>query len=226
MELRALIFDMDGTLLDTDDLHFDAYVRVLADLGVPLTRPEYDARMAGRPNMEILREYFPHESDAYRRTVMNLKETTFRSSASAWEPLAGLTELMAWGRERGLKQALVTSAPRENAVYLLGAVGLTGAFNPEVYADELPRGKPDPLPYRVALELMDLTAAQAVVFEDSLNGVRSGAGAGVFTVGVATTQHPDALRAAGASLIISDFTDPALWDYLRPLQVGELSWGR
>ena len=219
MELRALIFDMDGTLIDTDDLHFSAYVQVLADIGTPLTRPEYDARMAGRPNLEILRDFFPDKTDAFRRDLMNLKEATFRGSASAWEPLPGLTELLRWAKEQGLRQALVTSAPRENASYLLEAVGLTGAFNPEVYADELPRGKPDPLPYRTALELMGLGSAQAVVFEDSLNGVISGAGAGIFTVGVATTQDPDALRAAGASLVISDFTDPALWDYLSPTQV-------
>ncbi len=219
MGLRALIFDMDGTLIDTDDLHFAAYVQVLADIGTPLTRPEYDARMAGRPNLEILRDFFPGETDAFRRDLMNLKEATFQGSASAWEPLPGLTELLRWATERGLKQALVTSAPRENAIYLLAAVGLTGAFEPEVYADELPCGKPDPLPYRTALELMGLTAGQAVVFEDSRSGVISGVEAGIFTVGVATTQHPDALREVGASLVISDFTDPVLWNYLSPTQV-------
>lgn len=216
MDLRALIFDMDGTLIDTDDLHFAAYVAVLAELGMPLGRVEYDTRMSGRPNLEILREYFPDETDDYRRDLMNRKEETFRGASAAWEPLAGLTELLAWGRERGLEQALVTSAPRENAAYLLGAVGLMGVFDPEVYADELPRGKPDPLPYLRALELLSLNSRQALVFEDSLSGVKSGAGAGIFTVGMATTQSPEALRDAGASLVIGDFTDPALWSLLAP----------
>lgn len=215
MELRALIFDMDGTLIDTDNLHFDAYVKVLAGVGVALEREEYDARMAGRPNMEILREYFPDRSEDDRRRLMDLKEDTFRGASVAWEPLAGLSELLAWGRERGLEQALVTSAPRENAAQLLEAVGLTGAFHPEVYADELPRGKPDPLPYRTALELLGLEPRQALVFEDSLSGVRSGVAAGITTVGVATTQTPAALREAGASLVIRDFTAPELWALLR-----------
>ncbi len=215
-DLRALIFDMDGTLIDTDDLHFAAYAEVFADLGRSLGRGEYDSRMSGRPNLEILREYFPDESDAYHHEVMNRKEETFRGSAAAWEPLNGLTELLAWSRESGLERALVTSAPRENAAHLLEAVGLTGAFDPEVYADELPRGKPDPLPYLTALELLNISPARAVVFEDSLHGVTSGAGAGVFTVGMATTQLPEALREAGASLVITDFTDPALWALLTP----------
>ncbi len=215
MDLHALIFDMDGTLIDTDDQHFAAYVQVLAAVGVVFERDEYDARMAGRPNLEILREYFPHETDAYHVALMNLKEDTFKASAAVWEPLVGLSELLAWAREQGLAQALVTSAPRENAIHLLEAVGLSGVFSPEVYAGELPRGKPDPLPYRTALELLELAPEEAVVFEDSLAGVASGAGAGIFTVGVATTQRPEALRAAGASLVIRDFTDPALWELLR-----------
>lgn len=215
MDLRALIFDMDGTLIDTDDQHFAAYVQVLAGVGMALERAEYDARIAGRPNLEILREYFPDATEAYRVDLMNLKEDTFKRSGSAWEPLVGLTELLAWGREQGLAHVLVTSAPRENAAHLLEAVGLSGVFSPEVYAGELARGKPDPLPYRTALELLALAPEQAVVFEDSLAGVASGAGAGIFTVGVATTQHPEALRAAGATLVISDFTDPALWELLR-----------
>ena len=216
MDLRALIFDMDGTLIDTDNQHYDAYVKVLTDLGMPLDRAEYDSRMAGRPNMEILRDYFPNEDDAYRRDLMNRKETAFRETEAVWEPLAGLTELMAWAKAQGLAQALVTSAPRENAVYLLEAVNLTGALEPEVYADELPRGKPDPLPYTTALELLGVAPEQAIVFEDSASGVKSGVGAGILTVGVATTQRPEVLKAAGATLVIRDFTDAALWELLEP----------
>ena len=214
MNLRALIFDMDGTLIDTDNQHFDAYVKVFADLERPLDRDEYDEQMAGRPNMEILRDYFPDADDDYRRDIMNRKETAFRGTAATWEPLSGLPELMAWAQEQGLAQALVTSAPRENAAYLLEAVALTGAFEPEVYADELPRGKPDPLPYTTALELLGVSPEEAIVFEDSASGVKSGSSAGILTVGLATTQRPEILKAVGATLVIHDFTDPALWELL------------
>lgn len=206
---------MDGTLVATDDLHFEAYVKVLGDLGITLERPEYDARMAGRPNLEILRDYFPDETDAFRTDLMNLKENTFLHASPAWETLPGLRELLAWGREEGLAEALVTSAPRDMAGHLLRAVGLEHTFTPEVYAAELARGKPDPLSYQTALELLDLKAEQAVVFEDALSGVRSAVAAGIFTVGVATSQTEAALREVGAALVIRDYTDPALWELLR-----------
>lgn len=205
---------MDGTLVATDDLHFAAYVKVLGDLGVVLERPEYDARMAGRPNLEILRDYFPDETEAFRVDLMNLKENTFLHASPAWETLPGLRELLAWGRAEGLAEALVTSAPRDMAGHLLRSVGLEHAFAPEVYASELARGKPDPLPYRTALELLGLAAEQAIVFEDALSGVRSSVAAGIFTVGVATSQSEAALREVGASLVIRDFTDAALWERL------------
>lgn len=214
--LRALLFDMDGTLVDTDNLHFSAFTELFTSLGKPLTRDEYDSRIAGRPNPEIFRDYFPDETDAARQGLMDRKELRFRSSASSWEPLAGLGELLAWGRAGGLAVALVTSAPRDNVTHLLAATGLTDAFSPLVYADELPRGKPDPLPYTAALGLLGLSPHEAVVFEDSTNGVRSGVGAGVFTVGVSTTQRPARLAAAGAGLVIRDFTAPALWRLLEP----------
>ncbi len=214
--LRALVFDMDGTLIDTDNLHFSAFTELFSSLGKPLSRDEYDVRIAGRPNPEIFRDYFPDETDAARQSLMDRKESRFRASAKRWEPLAGLSELLTWGRDRGLAIALVTSAPRDNVTYLLGATGLMDAFEPLVYGETLPRGKPDPLPYTAALELLGIGSHEAVVFEDSVNGVRSGVGAGIFTVGVATTQHPALLMNAGAGLVIQDFTAPALWRLLEP----------
>ncbi|MBK4988059.1 HAD-IA family hydrolase, partial [Pseudomonas sp. S36] len=74
--------------------------------------------------------------------------------------------------------------------------------------------KPDPLPYLTGLQHLNAEAGQALAFEDSLPGVAAAHAAGIFTVGVATTQTPERLMAAGAGLVIDDFEAPALWALL------------
>lgn len=94
--------------------------------------------------------------------------------------------------------------------HLLGVLGLDDAFDVRVLADELPAGKPDPLPYRRALELLRITADQGFAFEDSLSGVRSARGAGLRVAGLTTTQPASVLAEAGADPILADFADPQL----------------
>ncbi|MNJ63721.1 putative phosphatase [compost metagenome] len=85
-------------------------------------------------------------------------------------------------------------------------------------AEELARPKPDPLPYLPGLQRLGAEAGQALAFEDSLPGVAAASGAGIFTVGVATTQAPERLLAAGAKLVVRDFNDPALWTLIGSMQ--------
>jgi len=85
-------------------------------------------------------------------------------------------------------------------------------------AEELARPKPDPLPYLTGLQQLGAEARQALAFEDSLPGVTAASGAGIFTVGVATTQTAERLLAAGAQLVIDDFNDPALWALIESMQ--------
>ncbi|MNE70653.1 Pyrophosphatase PpaX [compost metagenome] len=90
-------------------------------------------------------------------------------------------------------------------------MGLGQQFEHVLVAEELARAKPDPLPYLTGLQRLGAEARQALAFEDSLPGVAAASGAGIFTVGVATTQTPQRLLEAGAKLVVNDFNDPALW---------------
>jgi beta-phosphoglucomutase-like phosphatase (HAD superfamily) len=80
-----------------------------------------------------------------------------------------------------------------------------------VIAEDLPQGKPHPMPYEVGLQKISTEATAAIAFEDSPSGIQSAVGAGIVTIGVASTHHSDDLYAAGATSVIKDFTDPALW---------------
>jgi beta-phosphoglucomutase len=124
--------------------------------------------------------------------------------------VAGLLELVARARSWNSKLALVTNAPAENMHHELEVLGLRDAFDVRVLAGELPAGKPDPLPYLRALELLGVQASEGFAFEDSVSGIRSAVGAGLRVAGITTTQPGSVLAEAGADPIIADFADPEL----------------
>ena len=113
---------------------------------------------------------------------------------------------------------MVTNAPRANAEAMLAAAGLAARLPLLVIGEELPRAKPDPLPYQEAMRLLGVTPARSVAFEDSGSGLRAARASGAHVFGLTTGLAPDALRQAGAHKVIADFTDPALWAHLEQLK--------
>jgi beta-phosphoglucomutase len=214
----ALLFDLDGTLCDTDRLHFSAYLTLLADFGRSITLEHYKARIMGAPNDAIMCEMFPDLDVARHRELADRKETLFREAAvTALEPTRGVTALLDWADARNIAVAVVTNAPRANAELMLKGLGLDRRIATLVLGEELERAKPDPLPYATALQRFGATAERSLAFEDSLPGIRSASGAGVPTYGI-RTGHPDAaLLAAGAVGAIDDFTDAGLWQRLESM---------
>ncbi|MEZ4294870.1 MAG: HAD-IA family hydrolase [Polyangiaceae bacterium] len=216
----TLLFDLDGTLIDTDPLHFQAFQDLLREEG----RPEidfglYKTRIMGFGHAEIFSMLFPERDAESHRALADRKEEKFRDlvRGRALDPKAGLLDLLAWAGRRGIRSGVVTNAPRDNAMLMLGALGLTDRFETLVFGEELLRGKPHPLPYVTGLSRLEGTASAAMAFEDSLSGVRSAAGAGIYTVGVRSSLSDDALRAAGASHTVENFLDSRMWAELHRL---------
>ncbi|EYF01006.1 HAD family hydrolase [Chondromyces apiculatus] len=219
MPIRGLLFDLDGTLAVTDPLHFQAWRATLLEHDVTLDEAGYQARVCGRQNPAIVRGFLPALPDAEAQALIARKEARFRAAATALTPLPGLGALLDLARARGLHLGLVTNAPRDNATHMLAALGLTDAFASIVLGDEVAIGKPDPTPYRVALETLRLAPAEAIAFEDSPSGIRSARGAGIATVGVLSTHPAEELVAAGAALVVPDFAAVPLRGYLAGLGV-------
>ncbi|MBV1705037.1 MAG: HAD-IA family hydrolase, partial [Hyphomicrobiales bacterium] len=136
------------------------------------------------------------------------KEASYRARLGRPTPTRGATALLDWADARGLATAVVTNAPRANADVVLEALGLARRFPEVVVAEELARGKPDPLPYLTALERLGAAAAKSVAFEDSLSGIAAALGAGLAVVGITSGLTAERLVAAGATLAAADFADP------------------
>ena len=209
--LEALLFDLDGTLTDTDKLHLLAMQQLLLEEGRVLTEAEFDAHVSGRANADLCRYLFPERSLAEHQVFADRKEARFRALSPTLQPTAGLVRLLEHAEQTGIGMAVVTNAPRANAVHMLNAMGLGERFKHVLVAEELPRAKPDPLPYLTGLQCLQARASHALAFEDSVPGVTAASRAGIFTVGLSTSQAPEALLAAGAQLVVADFEDPRLW---------------
>lgn len=203
----TLLFDLDGTLTDTDRLHFEAYRRLLTPYGKAVTMAEYKGRIMGATNAAIMQWLFPDLPRAKHEEMADEKERLFRSQLDRMAPLPGLMALLDWADALSIKMAVVTNAPRANAETMLGGLGLTARFPVLVIGDELDRGKPDPLPYLTGLSRLGSARERALAFEDSRSGVQAASAAGIETIGLRTGLDDATLRKAGASATIADFTD-------------------
>ncbi|MCQ8241832.1 HAD family hydrolase [Rhizosaccharibacter radicis] len=217
----GLLFDLDGTVADTDPLHFDAFNAILGEFGRSMTHEEFRTGVSGVSNAAIMRWLFPDLDVARHVELADRKEALFREMAARMQPLAGLEELLALAERRGMPVGVVTNAPRLNAEHMLRSLGLERFLPGIVVGEEIERGKPDPLPYRIGLERLPRPADRALAFEDSVAGVSAASGAGIFTVGIRTSLDDATLRNAGADLTVSDYLDPAFQALLARIETGE-----
>ncbi len=216
----ALLFDIDGTLTDTDPLHIRAFNAMLAQFGRSITTDAYFARVMGFTNAEIMRDFFPEKPVAEHKALADWKEAAFRDLArNELHSTPGVIDLMDWADAHAIPMAAVTNAPTANAELMLTGLGLKHRFRTIVIGDELPRGKPDPMPYLVAGERLGVDCRDCVAFEDSRSGIRSASAAGAFSIGILSSLPEDELVKVGAQFGVKDFTD----DRLRPLILERLA---
>ncbi len=210
--LTALLFDLDGTLTDTDKLHLVAIQQLLQEEdGRAFTVREFEEHCSGNANPQMCKNLFPTRSIAEHEAFADRKEARFRELSTHLDPIPGLGRLLDYAEQHDIGMIVVTNAPRANAHHMLNALGLSQRLSRIVVAEELPHAKPHPLPYLTGLEQLKAQAHVGLAFEDSVPGITAAKAAGIFTVALATSQTHEVLIAAGADLVIDDYNDPRLW---------------
>ena len=216
--LEAILFDLDGTLADTDSIHFAVWQDILVRYDLDIDRAFYRQRISGRTNSKIIKDIIPQLTleDAWK--LATEKEESFRRIANSLNPTPGLEDLIRLSDRTGIKRAIVTNAPENNVIYLLKALRLNDIFSTVILAKDAPPGKPDPAPYQLGLSRLEVNNPRnAIAFEDSITGIRSAVGAGIYTIGITTSYDSADLIAAGASVTVDDFRDPKLWQLIDSL---------
>ncbi|MEH1840061.1 MAG: HAD-IA family hydrolase [Nostoc sp.] len=221
--LAAILFDLDGTIVNTDPIHYQAWQEMLLIYSIEIDETFYKSRISGRLNPLIVKDILPQLSTVEGQQFADEKEALFRKLAPHLKPLSGFSELLAWTEIHQLKRALVTNAPRLNVEFMLEVLGIKEAFHTVVLGDDCIAGKPDPAPYQVALNKLGINAEEAIALEDSPSGIWAAVSAGIRTIGIASTHDPQLLEEIGAFMAIPDFTDLQLWTLLNSLIEPDLS---
>lgn len=188
-EIKAVLWDVDGTLVDSAGYHWESWVETLAREGFELTRARFEGSF-GQRNDEILRDYFGPGIAAEEVARIGLaKETSYRAMlrAGGIEPLPGVRLWLERLRAGGWRQAIASSAPTANIRAILDALGLEYFFDAVASAEDVERGKPDPQIFLAAAAKVGAPAASCVVVEDAPAGVEAARRAGMRCVGVLST---------------------------------------
>ena len=208
---KALLFDIDGTLADTDALHVQAFNQIFGPRGHLFDRARASKELLGFSNVSIAERFLAEEPLERRAAIMAEKEAAFRKLASGQiKPLAGLMTLLALADRADIPMVAVTNAPRVNAEMMLSGLGIVDRFKAVVIGDELPHGKPHPMPYLEGLRAVGAAPGQSLAFEDSRSGIQSAAAAGIATIGIRTSLGHADMVAAGAVMTADTFDDPQL----------------
>ncbi|UCH43517.1 MAG: HAD family phosphatase [Dehalococcoidales bacterium] len=211
---RAVIWDMDGVIVDTASYHRKAWQEVFSKQGILFTEDDF-RHSFGQRNDTIIKEVMGAEvSPDILNTISSEKEVIFRESIRQnLRPLPGAVELMAATGKDGFLMALASSAPMENIRLLIEGLGIEKYFRSIISAGDVSRGKPDPQVFLLAARGLEIDPRSCIVIEDAVAGVSAAKRAGMHCVAVTNT-HPRA-SLIEADLIVSSLTEITVKDLKR-----------
>jgi beta-phosphoglucomutase len=211
--IDAVLWDLDGVIVDSGHYHFQAYSWLLGRHGVDLTEERFFSQLFGRRNWDILRDVLPGISEEEVRRLAEQKEEMFRDLVrDNIAALPGAIELLARAYDNDIKQAIVSSTPRANIELIVDSLGVRDCLDTIVGEEDSERGKPDPQPFTTAADRLGVAYERSVVIEDAPEGVRAGKSAGMAVIAVATTRSPELL--GDADLVVNSLEDESVWAFI------------
>lgn len=212
--IRAVLFDMDGLLINTERVNVECAQAAAREWGFELDGVAMARNVMGLTRDEVLSAYarlIPEGMDAeafYRFKVEKIME---RRAVEGIQPMKGAKELLTWLNAQGITCVLATSTARDSAERTLTELGMWDLLPRRITGDMIQRSKPDPEPYLRAAGLAGVDPAECLVLEDSLNGLRSGRAAGCVVGMVPDTLPYDETCAPYCDVVFRDLTEVREW---------------
>jgi len=202
----AVIWDVDGTLVDTADMHYQAWTVLAKEIDRPFSRADFNATFGWR-NPEILRKIWgDHWTEQEIADLGARKEVLYRAAAeNGVALLPGARQLLEKLHATGFKQAVGSSAPRANIDLIMRLTKIEPFLEAVVSMEDTQRGKPDPQVFLMGAAKLAVEPGRCLVMEDAVVGVQAAKAGGMKCVAVRFVGHhpEEKLKAAGADLVVA-----------------------
>jgi len=210
-KIRAVIWDMDGVIVDTAPYHLTAWQEAFGKRGVEFTEADFRHSFGQRNDAIIKSTLGEDTSQELIEAISQEKETCFRQRIQQHiQPLPGVLELMKSLKGHGFKMALASSAPIENIHLLTKSLGINDCFQAIISDRDVTKGKPDPQVFKLAARKLGVAPEDCVVIEDAVAGVTAARKAGMRCLAVTNTHPADSL--AAADLIVDTLEEVSVPD--------------
>ena len=204
---HAILWDMDGTLLDTTEMHMRAWMMTLEHQGLHITKEDF-MRQFGKNNQSNVLHYLPDATSALIQAISDEKEQIFCDLVPGnTKVYPGVISWLDYFTQKGYMQCIASSAPMHNIEVLLDEIKIGRYFNYIQPGSEVP-GKPDPTIFNLAAQHVGIPASRCLVIEDAPPGVQAARQAGIRCVAITNTRNTDEL--SDADLVIHAFDTPGL----------------
>jgi HAD superfamily hydrolase (TIGR01509 family) len=205
---QALIFDMDGTMVDNMMTHHRGWQKTLKQYGLDFSLEEVMSQCHGK-NVEIIERLFPGKYTVDERERISFeKESGYRGIFLPELKLVnGLPEILEMARKSGIPMGIGTAAPKANVDFVLDNLDIRHYFQAIVHAEDVDKGKPDPGVFFKVADLLGIAYGDCLVFEDSPTGAKTAFNAGMKAI-ILTTTHQEYEFEGIASVIrcVPDYT--------------------
>jgi len=211
---HAVVFDMDGVLINSHPAHLAAWRGFLRSLGKDVSDNELAFILEGRTRDEILRHFFGRLAEWELHEYGKRKDQIFRRMEHRIEAIPGVMQFLLELSRRDIAMAVATSASEIRTVSTIERMGIAEHFAAVITAGDVSNGKPDPMVYRLACERLKVAPERALAFDDAPAGIQSAKAAGMRCIGVSNNGFTGQLLAKGAEKVIPDFvglTVERLW---------------
>lgn len=205
-KIKAIIFDMDGTLVDNIPFHREAWISFLKKHGIILAPEDFLKQDHGNI-YDMIRHFFGQDlSDKNVKALGHEREKTYRDLyRPSIHEIPGLTGFLTKMRDKNLIASLATMSDAPSIDLVLDELKIRTFFHSITNGHEIQRGKPDPEIYQIALEKLALKNTDCIVIEDSIGGITSARRAGIEVIGITTSHTENELIGNGCFSAISNF---------------------